>query len=507
MKRALISVSDKTGIVDFAGELVNLGYQIISTGGTASVLSEHGISVTKVSTITDFPEIMNGRVKTLHPRIHGALLGARDDESHQKEAMELGIEWIDIVVVNLYPFQKTIKKPDATEQEIIENIDIGGPTMIRAAAKNYKYVTIITDNADFDIVLKELQENGNTASSTRLRLAQKAFVHTADYDTAIANHFSRTTKSSFLQISCPEKEVLRYGENPHQKAAYYEYKDLDLLEQLHGKQLSFNNYLDIDAALKIIMRFEEPTVAIIKHTNPCGIASGNNLTEAYKKAFATDPLSPFGGIVIINQTLDMVTAQEINKIFTEIIIAPEFEQEVVKFLQKKKNRRLIKYLPAKLEKLHALKNVRSCLGGFLAQEADLVNDNPAGWQIVTNRKPTESEMRSLLFGWKTVATLKSNAVCFTAEDRTLALGIGQTSRIDSTEIAVSKANKFGLNLKGSICASDAFFPFRDSIDSIAELGIKAVIQPGGSTGDEEVIAACNEHNIAMIFTGKRHFRH
>jgi len=505
-RRALISVSDKTGIVEFAEELTVIGYEILSTGGTAQILKENCINVTKVADITGFPEIMNGRVKTLHPLIHGAILGDRDNQNHIKQASELGIEWIDLVVVNLYPFEKTLQKDGIAETDIIENIDIGGPTMVRASAKNFRHVTIITNPEDYIVVLEEIKTKGNTSLETRKRLAGVAFTHTADYDSVIAGYFNKET-NNYLQLSVPAGEILRYGENPHQAAVYYQKKSTAVFEQLHGKQLSFNNYLDIDAALKIIMKFTEPCAAIIKHTNPCGIGVGETLTEAYQKAFETDTLSPYGGIVIVNKKLDIDTAESINQIFTEIIIAPDYDEEAMNKLLKKKNRRLIKYFPEKLDDLGKGWNIRSCLSGYLAQEHDLRNDDQNSWRVVTNRTPSETEMKALIFGWKTVATLKSNAVCFTKEDRTIGLGIGQTSRIDSTEIAVNKAAKFNLNLKGSICASDAFFPFRDSIDHIAGLGITAVIQPGGSTGDEEVITACNEHNIAMIFTDRRHFRH
>ncbi len=512
MKRtALISVSDKTKIVEFAQELSTLGYKIISTGGTAKILMENNIEVSKVSDVTDFPEIMNGRVKTLHPKIHGGILADRNNPEHLKTAEKEKINLIDMVVVNLYPFEKTINNPHSTSQEIIENIDIGGPSMIRAAAKNHKDVIIVTDKSDYDSVLNSIKVNGEISLSMRQMLAGKAFVHTANYDNLIATYFNKLNKieiPEFLQNSIQLKSILRYGENPHQKSAFYESPQNSIIEHLHGKQLSYNNYQDIDAALRIIEKFNEnPTVAIIKHTNPSGIAEGETLLEAYQKAFETDTLSPFGGIVIVNKPLDLITANAINKIFTEIILAPDFEEEAILKLKKKKNRRLLKYSVGKISSLKKIPIIHTCMGGLISQEPDIDADIESNWKIVTERKPSENEMKALKFGWKVVATLKSNAVCFTNENQTLGLGIGQTSRIDSTEIAVIKAKKFHLSLENSICASDAFFPFRDSVDSIADKGIKAIIQPGGSKGDIEVIKACNEHGIAMIFTGMRHFRH
>lgn len=505
-KRALISLSDKKNILPFAQKLIKLDYEIISSGGTAKYLNDNGIEVLYVSDITKFPEIMDGRVKTLNPLIHGGILANRQIPQHLEQAQQLDIHLIDIVCVNLYPFKKTLDNPDSTHAEIIENIDIGGPTLIRSAAKNYDSVYVITDSADYDKTI-EVLENKLDTKEYRLYLAQKAFMHTADYDTAIANYFMNLNQDfSQLNISMKLNDTLRYGENPHQKAHFYQ--EEDIIEVLHGKQLSYNNLLDIDAALKTIMKFKEyPTVAIFKHTNPCGIASGLNLLDAYEKAIATDTLSPFGGIVIVNRCLDLTTAKAINKIFTEIIIAPEYDQGVIEFLQKKKNRRLLSFNVDKLDLLKKRSNVVSCMNGFLVQDNDIDKDNPDNWQVATKRQPTEKEWQALKFGWNCVASLKSNAVAFTSNDQTLGLGIGQTSRIDSTEIAISKAKKFSLSLENSICASDGFFPFRDSIDQLVQYGVTAVIQPGGSKGDPEVIEACNEHNIAMVMTSTRHFRH
>ena len=505
-KRALISLSDKTNVLPFAKKLRELGYEIISSGGTAKHLSENGIEVIHVSSVTNFPEIMDGRVKTLNPYIHGGILANREVADHIKQANELNIQLIDIVCVNLYPFKKTLQNPNSTHQELIENIDIGGPTLIRSAAKNYQSVYVITDQVDYDKTI-EVIKSGEDAQQFRSYLAQKAFMHTADYDSTIANYFMKINNDhSQLNISAPLQESLRYGENPHQKARFYQ--EETCIELLHGIQLSYNNLLDIDSALKTIIKFnDKPTVAIFKHTNPCGIASSDTLCSAYQKAFATDTLSPFGGIIIVNKPLDLECAQEINKIFTEIIIAPKYDSGVLEFLQKKKNRRLITFDKNKVLKLKDKMSLVSCMNGYLAQDVDIDRDNQEQWKVATTRQPTEQEWEALKFGWNCVASLKSNAVAFTSNDRTLGLGIGQTSRIDSTEIAINKADKFSLSLQNSICASDGFFPFRDSIDQLVKYGVTAVIQPGGSKGDPEVIEACNEHSIAMVMTNTRHFRH
>jgi len=508
-KRALISVSNKTGIVDFARKLVKLDFEIISTGGTYKKLQENGIPVTRISDITGFPEIMNGRVKTLHPAIHGGILADKNNPEHLEALREQNIHTIDLVVVNLYPFRKTIAKPDVTESEAIEQIDIGGPTMVRAAAKNFDSITIVVDQNDYEMILRKLEEKGEIGLEVRRNLAKKAFQHTAEYDSYISQYFSEICKEeipSNISISLPLQQILRYGENPHQKAAYYDEKSLTT--QLHGKELSFNNFQDIDAALKLIYDFKKnPTIAILKHCNPCGIGTADNLKEAYKKAFATDTQSPFGGIVISNRILDIDAALEINKIFTEMIIAPEFPREVLEKLTKKKNRRLITYDQNALKSLINSYNIRTCMNGLLLQKEDIAQDKETNWQIVTERQPGKREMEKLRFAWKTVHHLKSNAIAICREDRTIGLGMGQPSRIDATDIALSKAKKFGLCVKDCALGSDAFFPFRDSIDSIAKEGISCVIQPGGSVRDDEVIQACNEHGITMIFTGIRHFRH
>jgi len=508
-RKALISVSDKTGILEFSQALIGLNWEIISTGGTAKLLADNGIPVTPVSKLTGFPEIMNGRVKTLHPKIHGAILCDRDIPEHLNQALEQGIELIDLVVVNLYPFANTMEKPNVKHTEIIENIDIGGPSMVRSTAKNYKHTCILTDPSDFSTVIDQLRTTGHTTSELRQYLAGKAFAHTAAYDTMIANYFSKLQNevpAKQLLIATPLQDTPRYGENPHQQAGWYQ-SPSDLYVQLHGKQLSYNNYLDMDAAIKVVHKFDEPAVAIVKHTNPCGVGVGNNLIDAYEKAFATDTLSPYGGIVAVNRVVDLTTAEKINEVFTEIIIAPSFTDAALEKLMKKKDRRLLTYKPELLKTWKGKWSIVSCLDGYLTQQVDIDWDKESEWQVVSKRKPTMDELLALRFGWKIVSTLKSNAVAFTGSDRTLGLGIGQTSRIDSTLIAVTKALKFGLSLEGSICASDGYFPFKDSVEEVKKLGVTAIIQPGGSKGDAEVIKACDDADIAMIFTGMRHFRH
>ena len=488
---------------------MKLDFEIISTGGTYKQLEEKGVPVINVSDVTGFPEIMNGRVKTLHPSIHAGILADKNNPDHLQALQEKNIQPIDLVVVNLYPFRNTIKNPDVTEAEAIEQIDIGGPTMVRAAAKNFGSIAVVVDQNDYDIIIHELEENGEICIDIRRNLAKKAFQHTAEYDVYISNYFSNICEDRLptqFSMSLPLQQILRYGENPHQLAGYYE--GTSLIHQLHGKELSFNNLQDIDAALKTIMEFEQkPTIGIFKHCNPCGIGTAETLKEAYEIAFATDSQSPFGGIVIANRSLDMEAAIEINKIFTEIIIAPDFPHEVLEKLKKKKNRRLITFEPELLISLKGSYNIRSCMNGILLQQEDILCDNEKNWRIVTERKPSEIEWEKLRFAWKTVNHLKSNAIAICREDRTIGLGMGQTSRIDSTEIALSRAKKFGLSVKNCALGSDAFFPFRDTIDTVAEKGITCIIQPGGSVRDDEVVQACNEHNITMVFTGIRHFRH
>jgi len=520
MKRyALISVSDKGGIDLLAAELIKLGFGIISTGGTAKFLSEKGLDVTQVSDWTGFPEIMDGRVKTLHPKVHGGILADLDNPAHLAAIQELSISPIAIVVVNLYPFARTVANPASTEEEIIENIDIGGPTLIRSAAKNFKHVVILTEPEDYAETLSQLQKQGTTAFTWRKQLAWRAFAHVESYDHAIADYFQASVQTCSteqpaadelqlkkLEISVPIVQTTRYGENPHQKAGYFS-QNTNGWQQLHGKPLSYNNLLDLDAALRGILLFDKPTVMIFKHTNPCGIGSGDSLLEAYQKAFDTDPLSPFGGIIIVNRPLDLETVNKINEIFTEIIIAPTYDNAALELLKKRKDRRLVSYNPELVRAERPELEVKSIISGYLVQEWDKTITLEDGWHIVTTNQPTPLEMEALRFAWRTVSLLKSNAIVLTAHDRTFGLGIGQTSRIDSTEIAIRKALFFSHDLATAVCASDGFFPFRDSIELIATQGIKAVIQPGGSKGDEDVIAACNKLNISMIMTGVRHFRH
>ncbi len=508
IKRALISVSNKEGIIEFASQLHQCGIEIISTGGTYSLLTSNNIPVKKVSEITNFPEILDGRVKTLHPVIHAGILAVLDNPQHKKQLEELKIQPIDLVVINLYPFEETIAKENISLEEAIENIDIGGPAMLRAAAKNYRFTTVATKKNHYKIIVYELQKNNGTISeTTRFRLAQEAFQHTAYYDSVIANYLLQKKSThifsgTFLHSS---KKVfdLRYGENPHQKAALYGNYE-QYFHKLHGKELSYNNIIDVDAAVRLVEEFSEPTVAIIKHTNPCGVASGKNLTEAYRKAFATDTKSPFGGIIAVNHTLDKSTAEVMNEIFTEIIIAPSFEPDALEFLMKKKDRRL---LISKKKSFINEVDIRSVHGGVLVQTSDSLIETSKNFTVVTKRKPTEEEMQAMFFAWKVAKHVKSNAIVYALHDRTLGIGAGQMSRVDSSKLAVWKAQENTLSLKGSAVASDAFFPFADGLLEAISAGATAVIQPGGSVRDNEVIAAADEHNVAMVFTGVRHFKH
>jgi phosphoribosylaminoimidazolecarboxamide formyltransferase/IMP cyclohydrolase len=505
ISRALISVSDKTGISSFARALERQGVDIISTGGTAELLRKEKIPVREISSFTAFPEVLEGRVKTLHPRVHGGLLYKRGNPKHEAEARECGFEPIDLVVVNLYPFEATIAKPDVTLAEAIEKIDIGGPSLIRSAAKNYESVTVVVDPGDYDVVLENLRDNnGETTLKLRERLAIKAFIKSSDYDRAIGNFLNKeqTTDASF-SLSLPLAMRLRYGENPHQTAALY--GDFDRhFEKLHGKELSFNNILDISAATNLIAEFDEPTVAILKHTNPCGVGSDADLREAWEKAFATDKQAPFGGIIVCNRPIDEPLARVISEIFSEVIIAPKFEAEARSLLQMKKNLRLIRLITSVAEARSTV-DIRSVCGGVLVQDADSAKEIPQ--KVVTKRQPEKSELDAMLFGWRVVRHVKSNAIVYAVPDRTLGIGAGQMSRVDASRIAIWKAEEAGLSLKGSAVASDAFFPFPDGLIAAADAGATCAIQPGGSVRDEEVIAAANERNLAMIFTGIRHFRH
>ncbi|HOD18211.1 MAG TPA: bifunctional phosphoribosylaminoimidazolecarboxamide formyltransferase/IMP cyclohydrolase [Candidatus Cloacimonadota bacterium] len=520
MKRyALISVSDKTGIDFLASELVKIGFEIISTGGTADFLQKNNISVIPISEWTGFPEILDGRVKTLHPKVHAGILADLDFPEHLAEMQQLNLQPIELVAVNLYPFENTVANPSSSENDIIENIDIGGPALIRSAAKNFRHVTVLTDSADFPETLFQLQKNGKTDLEWRRNLAAKAFAHVERYDKAISDYFQRTISSDSksasendlsalktLQISAPLVQAMRYGENPHQKAGYFS-SDTEGWKQLHGKPLSYNNLQDLDAALRAINLYEIPTALIFKHTIPCGIGSSENLTDAYRKAFACDPLSPYGGIIIVNRTLGLDTVSAINEIFSEIIIAPDFDEEALAVLKKRKDRRLVQYNMEKLLSGRTAFEVRSIISGFLVQEWEANVSSEEGWKVVTERKPSSEETEALRFAWKAAALLKSNSIALTYKDRTIGLGSGQTSRIDSAKIAVSKAQEFSHDVAKAVCASDGFFPFRDCVDFLAKHNVKAIIQPGGSKGDADVIAACNEFGISMIMTGMRHFRH
>ena len=508
MKTALLSVSNKNGIVELARALHELGITIISTGGTARTISEAGIAVTKVSEITNFPEILDGRVKTLHPKIHGGLLGMLDHESHVLEMEQHGIRSIDLVVVNLYPFEQTVLKQGASHDEIIENIDIGGPAMVRASAKNYRHTCVVVDPRHYAMIIEHLRSSDDVPMPIRMRLAFEAFAHTAQYDARISEYLADhigVTQPQESAIPLRLDQSLRYGENPHQNAALYG-DFTTIFTQLHGKELSYNNILDIDASALLCLEFEVPTVCIIKHNNPCGVGSADDLLQAWDKAFATDSVSPFGGIVCVNREIDIDFAEKIHGIFTEVIIAPSYTSDARDRLMKKKDRRLMTYDADRLRSLYR-REVRSVAGGFLIQDSDAELLDAVNMKIASDRQPTDEERRAMLFAWKVAKHVKSNAIVYAREDRTLGIGAGQMSRVDSARIAVSKAADAGLDLQGCAVASDAFFPFADGLIQAAEAGATAVIQPGGSVRDEEVIQAANERGLTMMFTGMRHFRH
>lgn len=506
-KLALISVSDKTGVLEFAKELVHHHhYTILSTGGTAKLLSSNGIPVTEVSDYTGFPEMMDGRVKTLHPKIHGGLLCLRSNPSHMEQAKEHNISMIDLVVVNLYPFESTVAKPDCTLEDAIENIDIGGPSMLRSAAKNHADVTVVCDNRDYPAVLEALRKGGDELKQLRRKLALKVYQRTSAYDAAIATYLNEKYNGGdlpdTLNIGLPMVQKMRYGENPHQQAALY--GDFNkFFKQLHGKELSYNNIIDITAAAELISEFEKPTLAILKHTNPCGVASCDNLVEAWNQAFETDKQAPFGGIIVVNRKMEEDLAEIISHIFSEVIIAPDYSDRAIEILTKKKNLRVMISTYKNRPKLQ----IKSVIGGMLAQTSDSIEELKANMKVVTKRQPTEEEWRALLFGWKVVKHVKSNAIVYAGCERTLGIGAGQMSRVDSSNIAVWKAGEAKLPLKGSVVASDAFFPFADGLVAAANAGATAAIQPGGSVRDAEVIAAADENNMAMVFTSIRHFRH
>ena len=513
-KLALLSVSDKQGLVEFATALVKQhGYKLLSTGGTAKLLAEKGLPVTEVSQHTGFPEIMEGRVKTLHPKIHGGLLCRRDKPDHLAQAQKNGIELIDLVVVNLYPFEQTVAKPNVHFEEAIENIDIGGPSMLRSAAKNHESVTVVCDPADYHPVLEAFADATKLAALRR-KLALKVFQRTASYDAAISRYLELQATEPDLEalsgfpgtltLSWKKAQSLRYGENPHQKAALYGTWH-DHFQQLQGKELSYNNILDITAATYLIGEFERPTVGILKHTNPCGIASSDSLIDAWEKAYATDRQAPFGGIIVVNQTLDGALAKAIAEIFTEVIIAPRFSDEAMAVLSKKKNLRLM--IAKGGIGADALQEIRSVVGGVLVQDRDRTLGNVSEFKVVTKRQPTAEELAAMMFAWKVCKHVKSNAIVYARGEQTLGVGAGQMARVDSSRIAVWKAKEAGLDLRGSIVASEALFPFADGLLAAADAGATAAIQPGGAMRDAEVIAAADERGMAMVFTGTRHFKH
>ncbi len=512
-RTALISVSDKTGVVEFARALAALGYRILSTGGTRRALTEAGVEAVEVSAHTGFPEIMDGRVKTLHPRIHGGILARRGTD--EATLAEHGIDPIDLVVINLYPFRETIARAGVGRAECVEQIDIGGPAMIRAAAKNHAWVGIVTRPADYDEVARELRENGGQLSEQTLRqLAARAFAHTAAYDSAIANWMQQgsDTLPETVLLAAEKVQDLRYGENPHQQAAFYRTGHapgtVTASRQLQGKELSFNNIADTDAALQCVKQFDEPACVIVKHANPCGVAQGPDLLSAYDRAHATDPTSAFGGILAFNRPLDAGTAAEVvQRQFAEVIIAPGCDEAAAAAIAAKKNLRLLDCGALDPAPGGTTREVHSVAGGLLCQDVDAHRLTRADLRVVSRRQPGEQELNDLLFAWRVAHYVKSNAIVYARDGRTIGVGAGQMSRVDSARIGILKAQDAGLQVRGSVMASDAFFPFRDGIDAAAAAGVRAIIQPGGSMRDEEVIAAADEADIAMVFTGVRHFRH
>ena len=515
VSRALLSVSDKTGVVDFAAGLVELGVEILSTGGTARLLRESGLKVRDVSEVTGFPEMLDGRVKTLHPKVHGGILAVRSNPEHRKEVAEHGIEFIDLVAVNLYPFEKTAAKPGVTIEELIENIDIGGPSMIRSAAKNFQDLTVVVDSADFSLVLGELRENGGSVSrETRARLARKAFATTAAYDGAISTTLQRWAEGAALperlHLNYRKTLDLRYGENPHQRAALYVDpaaggRGLASARQLHGKELSFNNLVDLEAAWRLVGEFGEPTTVIVKHTNPCGVGSAATLAESYQRALDADPVSAYGSVIALNRPVDAETAEAMRKLFVEAVVAPGYEPAALERLGGKKNLRLLDMSMASGEEEGL--QLKAIGGGLLVQSPDTLGACPQDWKCVTERQPTESEMRGLVFAWRVVKHVKSNAIVYAREGVLVGVGAGQMSRVDSVRLGAIKARELKHSLEGTVVASDAYFPFPDGVEESAQAGASAIVQPGGSVRDKEVIQAANRLGLAMMFTGVRHFRH
>jgi phosphoribosylaminoimidazolecarboxamide formyltransferase/IMP cyclohydrolase len=513
-RRAIISVWDKTGIVEFAERANKLGIEIISTGGTAKVIDESGIPVKNVSDVTGFAECLDGRVKTLHPAIHAGILAMRHNPEHMRQIQELGVHPIDFVVINLYPFKQTILKENVQLEEAIENIDIGGPTLLRAAAKNHRDVTVIVDPMDYGKVLEELEEYGEVSKETKFALAAKVFQHTAHYDALIAEYLRKQSgDTGFPEFFTPTYEKvqgLRYGENPHQQAVFYKEVvrvpgSLTGTRQLHGKELSFNNINDTNGALDLLREFQEPTVVAVKHANPCGVGSGSNLHEAYLKAYEADPVSIFGGIVVANREMDAETAAEINRIFIEIVVAPSYTQEALDILTKKKNIRILVLEDIEAQLTDDIWDMKKVVGGLLVQQLDtkLLSDI-SELKVVTDQEPTEKEMEDLIFAWKLVKHTKSNGITIARDKQSLGIGPGQVNRIWAVEHAIQRS---GNKVLGAVLASDAFFPFPDCVEAAAKAGITAIIQPGGSIRDQESIDACNKHGISMIFTGMRHFKH
>ncbi len=514
--RALISVSHKEGILDFAKGLSKLGIEILSTGGTAKLLRDGGVTVKDVSEFTGFPEMLDGRVKTLHPKVHGGLLGRRNNPEHVKQMKQHGIEPIDLVVVNLYPFEQTVAKPGCTLDEAIENIDIGGPTMLRSAAKNYTDVAVVVSPRDYGRVLEEIQKTGQVSAKTRFELCRTVFLHTARYDSAISAWLDsqvpadeKTRFPNILTLQFEKVQNLRYGENPHQQGAFYrefgrKEPSVSNAKQLQGKEMSFNNFLDANSALELAKEYDQTAAVIVKHNNPCGVAMAGSLAEAYRKARDCDPVSAFGGVIAFNRMVDFETAKELTATFVEVIVAPEFAPDALAELKKKKDLRLLDIGPKTTGAPEGM-DMKKITGGLIYQDRDLgrIADVKA-LSVATKRKPTDEEYEALAFAWKVCKHVKSNAIIFSKKDQTIGIGAGQMSRLDSVRIAVMKAQ---FPLKGTVLASDAFFPFRDGLDEAAKAGVTAVIQPGGSLKDEEVIKAADEHGIAMVMTKMRHFRH
>ena len=514
ISRALISVSDKTGIVELASSLVSLHVELLSTGGTAKLLREKGLKVRDVSDLTGFPEMLDGRVKTLHPKVHGGLLAIRSNPQHQAAVKEHGIEFIDMVVVNLYPFEKTAMKPGVTLEDLIENIDIGGPSMLRSAAKNFEDVTVLVDAVDYAGVLEELEKNsGSISRETRARLARKAFATTAAYDGAISTTLQKMASGEFpetLHLNYRKVMDLRYGENPHQKAALYRNpatagRGLAAAPQLQGKELSYNNLVDLEAAWRLVQEFSEPTTVIIKHTNPCGVASATTLAESYLRALDVDPVSAFGSVIALNRRVDGPTAEELSKLFVEAVAAPGYEATALERLAGKKNLRLLDMSATAGDEFGL--QLKAVGGGLLIQTADSLPAQPDLWKCVTERKPSAEELEALIFAWRIVRHVKSNAIVYARAGVIVGVGAGQMSRVDSVKLGASKARDLKHTAEGTVLASDAFFPFPDGVEEAARVGVTAIVQPGGSVRDNEVIAVANQHGISMMLTGVRHFSH